>query len=224
MPVDTTSYQLTFDLELPEEEGGEPSALSVQEIQLRKEAARALLESPDCWPKDELGQTEQPFWFEHYMKLSEGRWPFRVAVLIAWLATPKKYRWPKTQKELADLLGMSSDRQFTVWRAKNPAINMMVHEAWRDRVLDGLSDSVDAMLEVAARPDYKSRGDRELHFKMADVLTERMTINGAGTDLSQLTFDQKLKLAGLDDPEKLSALMDELKAEAAHGAGNGDAR
>lgn len=212
MPIQATPYQLSFDLDLPEEEPG-LVGLSADEIQARKDVAKAMIENPDTWPKGADGKPNVPFWFEDYLRLSEGRWPFRVAVLIAWLRTPKKYRWPKTQQELADQLGLSSDRQFTIWRARNPQIDAMVHDAWRDRVLDSLSDSIDAMLEVAARDDYKSRGDRELHFKLADILRENIHLSGTATDLSQLTFEQKLQLAGLDSQEKLNAFLDDLKRD-----------
>lgn len=209
MPISAPPYQLKFDLDLPEEEAS--SSLSAEQIQARRDAARALLENPATWPKGSDGKPEKPFWFDHYLRLTVGRWPFRVAVLIAWLRTPKKYRWPKTQDELADMLGMSSDRQFAVWRAKNPQIEAMVNEAWKDRVLDGLNDSIEAMLEVAAIPDYKGKGDRELHFKMADILTERMVLNNAGNvDLNKLSFEEKLRMAGLDDPEALIAFRNKL--------------
>jgi hypothetical protein len=209
MPITPPPFQLTFDLDLPEEEVS--AHLSQEQIQARKDTARALLENPATWPKGEDGKPEKPFWFENYLRLTVGRWPFRVAVLIAWLRTPKKYRWPKTQDELADMLGMSSDRQFAVWRAKNSQIEAMVNEAWKDRVLEGLGDSIEAMLEVARIPDYKGKGDRELHFKMADILTERMVLNNAGNvDLNKLTFEEKLRMAGLDDPEALLAFRKKL--------------
>jgi hypothetical protein len=214
MPITSPSYQLSFDLDLPEEElTGDSAHLSPEEIQARKDVARAMLENPDMWPKVN-GKPEKPFWYEEYMKLSVGQWPFRVAVLIAWLGTPRKYRWPKTQAELADMLGMASDRQFSVWRARNPQIDAIANKAWRDRVLNHLSDSVDAMLEVASQPDYKGRGDRELHFKMAEILKDQLLLNSTGNiDLSKLSFEEKLRLAGLDKPEELVALKKKLIAE-----------
>lgn len=213
MPISQPVYQLKFDLDLPEEES--TSALSGDEIQARRDVARAMLENPETWPKDNQGKPIKPFWYEYYIKLSVGRWPFRVAVMIAWMATPKKYRWPKTQDELADLLGMSSDRQFSVWRAKNPQINAMVNEAWKERALDRLSDSMEAMFEVAAMPDYKGRGDRELHFKIAEILSDKVILDNSGNvDLSKLSFAEKLRLAGLDNPEALLALKKQLKENA----------
>lgn len=209
MTTSTPPYQLKFDLDLPEEESN--SALSAEDIQLRKDIARAFLENPDTWPKDDKGKPQKPYWFDRYELLCYGKWPFRVAVLIAWLETPKKYRWPRTQDELANLLGLSSDRQFTVWIARNPQIKAMVHQSWKEKALDRLSDSMDAMFEVAAQPDYKGKGDRELHFKVAEVLTDKVILDRTGNiDLSKLTFEEKLRLAGLDSPEALIALKKEL--------------
>lgn len=209
MPISMLAHQLSFDWDLPEEESN--SALSADEIQLRKDVARAFIENPTTWPKGEDGKPEKPYWFDRYVTLTETRWPFRVAVLAAWLETPKKYRWPKTQDALADMLGMSSDRQFTVWMAKNPQIKAMVHNAWNEKVMDHLNDSMDAMFEVAAMPDYKGKGDRELHFKLAKILSETVIVDSSGNvDLSKLSFAEKLKLAGLDNPEALLALKSEI--------------
>jgi len=210
MPI-SIAHQLSFDWDLPEEESN--SALSAEEIQLRKDVARAFIENPDTWPKDKDGKPEKPYWFDRYVTLSETHWPFRVAVLTAWLETPKKYRYPKTQDELADMLGMSSDRQFTVWMAKNPQIKAMVHQAWKERALDRISDSMEAMFEVAALPDYKGRGDRELHFKIAEILSDKVIVDNSGNvDLSKLSFAEKLHLAGLDNPEALIRIREDLAA------------
>ncbi|MBI5964923.1 MAG: hypothetical protein HY863_15700 [Chloroflexi bacterium] len=214
MPISVPVYQLKFDLDLPEEDLN--SALSPEDIQLRKDLARAFVENPETWEKDTNGKPVKPYWFDRYVTLSENRWPFRVAVLIAWLETPKKYRVPKTQDELADLLGMSSDRQFTVWIAKNPQIKAMVHEAWKERALDRINDSMEAMFEVAATPDYKGRGDRELHFKVAEILSDKVILDNSGNvDLNKLSFAEKLRLAGLDNPEALLALRKKLAEQQA---------
>ncbi len=208
MPI-PIAHQLSFDWDLPEEDSN--PALSAEEIQLRKDVARAFMENPSTWPKGDDGKPEKPYWFDRYLTLTETRWPFRVAVLTAWLETPKKYRWPKTQDQLADMLGMSSDRQFTVWMAKNPQIKAMVHSAWKEKALDRLNDSMDAMYEVAATADYKGKGDRELHFKVAGILNDTVIVDKSGNvDLSKLSFEEKLRLAGLDNPEALIALRSEL--------------
>jgi hypothetical protein len=211
MTISASPSQLKFEWDLPEEES--TSALSAEEIQLRKDLAEAFIYNPEHWEKDDQGKPVKPYWLEQATTLREGkmRFPFRVAVLTAWLCTPKKYRFPKTQDELANMLGLSSDRVFTVWMAKNPQIKAVVHSAWRERVLDHVNDSMEAMFEVAAQPDYKGHGDRELHFKVAEILTDKVILDKTGNvDLTKLTFEEKLKLAGLDDPDALLALKKEL--------------
>lgn len=198
--------QLKFEWDLPEDESS--SALSAEEIQYRKDLSEAFIRDPKHWEKDKEGKPIKPYWLDHAIDLHEGkmRFPFRAAVLAAWLATPKKYRVPKTQDELADLLGLSSDRQFTVWMARNPQIRAVAHTVWRERALDHLNDSMEAMFEVAARPDYKSKGHLELHLKVAGILSDKLVIeNPSDVDLSKLSFNEKLKLAGLDTPEALAA-------------------
>lgn len=203
--------QLKFEWDLPEEESD--SALSADEIQLRKDLAEAFIQNPAHWEKDAEGKPVAPYWLNQAITLHEGkmRFPFRAAVLTAWLCTPKKYRHPETQDQLADLLGLSSDRQFTVWMAKNPQIKAVVHNAWKENALDRLNDSMDAMYEVAAKPDYKGKGDRELHFKVAGILNDTVIVDKTGNvDLSKLSFEEKMRLAGLDNPEALIALRNEL--------------
>lgn len=213
--MDTPANQLTFDWDLPEDES---STLSAEEIQFRKDLAEAFIRNPEYWEKNEQGKSVKPYWLDHAISLHEGkmRFPFRAAVLAAWLATPKKYRVPKTQDELANLLGLSSDRQFTIWMAKNPQIKAVVHTAWKERALDRVNDSMEAMFEVASQPDYKGKGDRELHFKVAEILSDKIVLDTQGkVDLSKLSFEEKLRLAGLDSPEALIKVREELAARRA---------
>ena len=221
MPISMPAYQLRFDLDLPdpaEESGG---ALSVEDIRIREEAARLAFESGESWEKDIEGKPVAPYMLDVYMALRIGRWPFRVAALIMWLGTPKKYRWPKTQDQLANLLGLSSDRQFAVWRAQNPAIDAMVAEVWKKSALERLPDSLEAMYEVASQPDYKGKYDRELHYKLAGILQDRSVIdlNSLGGDgdelLKSIPFGKLLELAGLNTPEKISEFKARIEQERA---------
>lgn len=210
----TLPNQLKFEWDLPEDESS--SALSAEEIQFRKDLAEAFIRNPDHWAKDDKGNPAKPYWLDHAITLHEGntRFPFRAAVLAAWLATPKKYRAPKTQDQLADLLGLSSDRQFTIWMARNPQIRAVVHTVWRERALDRVNDSMEAMYEVAAIPDYKGKGDRELHYKVAGILTDKLIVeNPSDVDLSKLSFREKMKLAGLDTPEALAKWREEVERQ-----------
>lgn len=218
------SYQLKFDLDLPEEEPSGAGALSAQEIQMREDAARRAFESGESWAKDGDGKPVPPFNLDLYETLRVGRFPFRAAVLVMWLATPAKYRHPKTQEELASMLGLRSPRQFSVWRAKNPVLDQMVKTAWQKRAMETLSDSMEAMFEVAAEPDYKGKGDRELHFKVAGILSDRIELNAktGSVDLTKLSYEEKLRLAGIENPEQLLALKAKLKNDQASLENAGD--
>lgn len=207
------AYQLKFELDLPEDESG-VSALNAEEVHAREEAARRLFESGENWAKDGAGNKIEPFNFDVYERLRAIRIPFRAAVLVMWLATPAKYRSPKTKKELADMLGLNSPRQFSVWMAKNPVLQNFVKEAWRSRSIERLSDSLEAMYTVAAENDYKGKGDRELHFKLAGILSDKIDLNlPNGQGLANLPFEEKLKLAGIDNPEEILALKARLRKE-----------
>lgn len=212
MPIEKPASQLKLEWDLPEEESS--FALSADEIQLRKDLAEAFIHDSDHWEKDELGKPVKPYWLDQAITLHEGkmRFPFRAAVLTAWLCTPKKYRYPKTQDELADLLGLSSDRQFTVWMAKNPQIKAVVHTAWKEKALDHLNDSMEAMFQVAAEPNYKGKGDRELHFKVTEILSDKVILDNSGNiDLSKMSFEEKLKLLGAQNSEELVAMVQKYK-------------
>lgn len=212
--TDNVPNQLKLEWDLPE--GDSSSALSAEEVQLRKDIAEAFIRNPEHWEKDEKGNHIKPYWMDQAISLHEGkmRFPFRAAVLAAWLCTPKKYRYPKTQDELAKLLGLTSDRQFTVWMARNPQIRAVLHGAWKEQAVDRLYDTLDAMYEVAATPNYKGKGDRELHLKVAEILTDRIVLDKAGNvDLSKLPFEEKLKLAGLDSPEALLAFRKQIASQ-----------
>lgn len=112
------------------------------------------------------------------------------------------------------MLGLNSPRQFSVWMAKNPVLQNFVKEAWRARSIERLSDSLEAMYTVAAENDYKGKGDRELHFKLAGILSDKIDLNlPNGQGLANLPFDEKLKLAGIDNPEEIVALKTRLRKE-----------
>lgn len=214
MPIKSPIYQLRMALDVPETEQPQ-NALSADEIRLRSQAAQAALESGALWPIDPVTkQPKPPAMMQEYYRLCAGGWPWRVAMYIVWLATPRRLRWPGSQEELATkILGLNSDRMLSVWRTKNPVIDALARDIGVGRASERLTDSIDAMMEVAAIPDYKGKGDRELHFKMAGVLADgqlEISKRDGLPDLSKLSWEEKLILAGLDTPEKLEAYKREL--------------
>lgn len=221
MTIKPPEYQLKMSLNVPEAEQAQ-DVLSLEEVRLRSEAARAGLENGTSWPVDpDTKQVRPPAMMQEYYRLCAGGWPWRVAMYIVWLATPRRLRWPASQEELAtQILGLTSDRVLSTWRTKNPVIDALARDIGVGRALERVTDSIDAMMEVAATPDYKGKGDRELHLKMAGLLADGQmeVISKSGLpDLSKLSWEEKLALAGLDTPEKIDAYKRELAGKRGEG-------
>lgn len=220
MAIKPPDYQLKLQLDLPEEQVS--NVLSEEQIRLRAAAAQAALESGDSWQKDALGHKIAPPWLEQYVYLLAGGWDWKVAVYIAWKAAPKGHRWPKTQEELAvKVLGLTSDRQISVWRSKNPAIDAMARDVAAGMVFDAVGDIFAAMIAVGSTPDYKGKGDRELLFKIVGMLSDGEVTLKAGGDspddiLKKMPFEELMRGAGINTPAKIAALRDRLAAELAN--------
>ncbi len=199
MPIIKPDYQLKLPLELEDEAAPDQSTVvSPEEARLRSETARAALNSADV------------SWKGEYDELVKGGWNWRVAAYIAWASSPKTTRAPKTQEELAQQhLGLTSDRAINSWRRKNPAIDEMVAILQAAPLWNHRAEIYEALITVATSAEYKGHNDRKLalelmgdyvpHSKIEAELNRRIT-----DDLSNLPFEEKLKLAGLDDPERLA--------------------
>ncbi len=110
--TDEKLKQLVLELDLPEVQS---EGISPEQARERAEAARHVVEGL-------LGQDGAPAWLHDYFMLKDKGWPFRQAAYIAWASTPSDARNPKTQQELAAMLGLRSDRAISTWRKNNPAI------------------------------------------------------------------------------------------------------
>lgn len=160
--------QLAMDLQVEEIEV-DKSAPSYAEVQARSESARQVLEGGGHWPDEgeEKEEKKIPQWFEHYLKLREMTFSWRVACYIAWAASPKQMRWPETQAELAEkILGLSSPRQITEWRKNDPRIDDAITMLQAAPLWEHRSDIYGALVEVAADPDYKGHSDRKLALEL----------------------------------------------------------
>lgn len=158
MPLQKTDYGYQPGLFPLDDVGDDGSgSVSPEEARLRSEAARNALGN----------RTELPSWYEEYLNLLDGNWPWRVAAYIAWAASPRNGRWPETQDKLAsEVLGLTSDRQITKWRAKNPAIMDMISALQVAPMMKHRADVVDALIKSATDPDYKSHQDRKLFLEI----------------------------------------------------------
>jgi hypothetical protein len=166
------------------------AGISPDEARRRSEVARAALEefgpSPDA---------EKPEWLERYFDLRDGGWPWRVACYIAWCASPKNSRWPKTQEELAtQVLGLTSDRQIGTWRRKNQSIDEMIALLQAAPLFDHRADIYRALITSASDPDHRSNPDRKLALELMGDYVPRVQVDNRDVtdveDLSQLSDEE----------------------------------
>lgn len=208
MPISKPDYQLRLPLELEEMESGQ-QPLSPEEIRLRSETARMALNHADVAWKDE------------YLNLVEGGWNWRVAAYIAWASTPKDGRIPKTQDELATQhLSLTSDRQISEWRRKNPSIDQMIASLQSSPLWEHRASYYKALDKGAkkAGDDYKFYKHLQLALELLGDYVSKSEIEAKLNqqftgELSKLSFKEKLKLAGLDTSERLADFIQKMKAE-----------
>ncbi len=180
------------------------AGISPEEARRRSEVARAALEGG---PHPTLSQSElgdgkkaSPEWLERYFDLRDAGWPWRVACYIAWCASPRNNRWPKTQEELAtQVLGLTSDRQIGTWRRKNPSIDEMIALLQAAPLFDHRADIYRALIRSASDPDHRSNPDRKLALELMGDYVPRVQVDNRDVtdveDLSQLSDEELDKLS-----------------------------
>jgi len=189
----------------------DPGAPSFEEIQARSEAARQLMERLVVSPgadADRWGETP-PAWFEHFLKLREW-FSWRIACYIAWAASPKQERWPKTQEDLArEVLGLASSRQISEWRKKYPKIDDAIALIQAAPLWEHRADIYEALVAVATSHDYKGHSDRKLALELLGDYVPRSKVEasiGEARDLSELTDEELDALSeglGIEVPEDI---------------------
>lgn len=188
--------QMPLGLEIDE---SDPAFVTPEEANRRSETARQALEVLQ-------GMPDAPGWLEMYWRLRDAGWKWRVAAYIAWAASPKNNRKPKTQEELAiQVLGLTSDRQIGTWRAKNPEINETIALLQAAPLFEHRADIYQALIDSATKPDYKSHQDRKLALELLGDYVPRLRVDqrDAGyDDLSQLSEEELAKIARLAKPKE----------------------
>ena len=184
--------QLAMDLDIDEETSPTAGPVAPEEAKRRSEAARTQLE---------LQQGEVPAWMEEYLQLREAGWPWRVAAYIAWAASPRKKRFPKTQQLLAtEVLGLNSDRVIGTWRSKNPAIDECVALLQAAPLLQHRRDILEALIASASDPSYRNHQDRKMALSMLGDYVPRSRLDvhkpGDPEDLSELSDAELDMMAG----------------------------
>jgi hypothetical protein len=185
---------LELDLPAPEEEAG----LDPEQVRRVSMAAMQALEtkigsvSPEDDPLNDMS------WFGDYLRLKDMGWEWRLAAYIAWEASPKKTRWPGSVTELAtQVLGLMSPRVIYTWRKKNPTIDEVVSVMQTAPLFAHRRDVIEALIAVAADPDYKGHADRKLFCEMLGDYTPRQQVvvsdNRAGSDELTTMSDEELR-------------------------------
>lgn len=182
--TDEQLKQLVLELDLPE----------VQSEGITPEMARERAETARHVVEDLMGQENAPAWLNDYFMLRDKGWPFRQAAYIAWASTPSSSRSPRTQQELAILLGLKSDRVISTWRKRNPSILetialMQSAQLWSHRS-DAFKSLIDGM--KLAGNDYKFFNHLKLYLEMT----------GDYVPTSKFMADLRKKLS--TDPSDLS--------------------
>lgn len=139
-----------------------------------------------------------------YEQLRDEGWDYVSAGFIAWKSLPKKARYPKSIKKLANLLGVSADA-IKKRRQKNPLIDERANKALLTGSLLPRADKViEALVGSASRADYHNHADRKLFLEMVGLYTPKQAIDVRG---------------GLLEGQESEQSEDELRRVAAIGGG-----
>lgn len=144
---------------------------------------------------------EKPVWFDEYLRLVELGWSWRVAVYIAWAASPKVGRWPRTMQELAtQVLGLRSPRAIHTWRKRHGGtIDQLIAMMQAKPLFDHLNDAIRALTNMAIKEDYKSHADRKLFFEMVGLYTPHSQVDlgvAAENELEGMSEEELLRMRG----------------------------
>lgn len=182
-------------------EDGEQQPMSPEEARLVSETARQAVEGNLRLTKPDLDKGEFS-WLEDYLQLYRAGWPWRIASFIAWAASPKQNRWPKTQEELAHLIGLSTDRAIGNWRRKNPSIDQVIAMMQAAPLIAHRRDIYEALAVSASSTDHRSNPDRKLALEILGDYTPRMKVEDErlrAMDGAQVMSRKQLeKLAGTE--------------------------
>ena len=189
--------QMGLALNLEEVDRGEEGYVSPDEAQRRSMAAKAALrlsaggQGDDPLQDGALSATlqgDEASWFEQYRMLLDNGWPWRVACYIAWEASPRIRRWPKTQHELAtQVLGLTGARAIATWRKRNPNIDEVIATMQAAPLMEHRADILNALWQAASDKDHRNNPDRKLALEMmGDYVPKAKVDISRGSDLDDL--------------------------------------
>jgi hypothetical protein len=172
---------------------GEVDALS--EAQLRSRRARRVFEAQhDAGP-----------WMDDYWDLLEEGWSWRQAVFMLWAAQPADQRRPRYQHELAtEVLGLTSDRVVSQWKAENPAMQTRIKALTASALAKARSEIYAALIESASDPNPRSHSDRKLALEMLGDYVKRQEVGvvaGEVSDWSEVSEEDLASIAQLPEAD-----------------------
>lgn len=144
-------------------------------------------------PKNLIG------WYEDFQNLLDAGWPWRVATYIAWQASPKANRYPKTQEALAvNVLGLTSDRAISKWRKNNPCIDETIAIMQAAPLLSHRRDVFTALIESAADPSFHGSQDRKTVLTMTGDYVPHQKVElekkpGSPVEMSDAELDEEIR-------------------------------
>lgn len=138
----------------------------LDEAQLRSQEAQQLFEA----------QYGDAPWMDDYFELRSEGWDWRKAMYIIWASVPADRREPRTQKDLATALGLTTDRVIREWRAKNPAIQTRIDALVRASLGKARAKIYQALIESASNPSHRASADRKLALEMMGDYTPKQSL------------------------------------------------
>lgn len=125
-------------------------------------------------------------WADAYLALRSDGWNWRQAAYIAWASIPSNRRLPKTQKELAHILGINNTRTIRKWRERYPEIDQLIEDATMAILGDALGDVISAWVDVAKQPDPSAHRDRITYLEHMKIYQPKAGLELTGKDGADL--------------------------------------
>lgn len=145
LPAEPSPVQLAFGFDLAPQPDNQktPFLKRIQQngLSCYWEIYQNLLDSPPEW--------ELKYWLDHPNRKRE--WP-KKALFIAWSCAPARARQPRSQKEFAEAIGVSS-QAICGWKTKNPEMNDLINELALFPLETAIKDVDFVTLTQATAPD-----------------------------------------------------------------------
>lgn len=126
-----------------------------------------LIANPPGW--------ETQFWLDHPARKRE--W-VKKAHYIAWACSPAYSRQPRTQKEVAAMLGVTPVA-ICLWKSKNPEMIKLIQERTLEPLEQALADVYRVTIDQAIDPNGSVQA-RKLYFEaLSDARNARLPMNPA---------------------------------------------